>query len=118
MRVALWPLYGSWGASSRLRVWTLHRELLAMGVESAIAFDPTADIFVLQKHRDPEVIRRAAEAKFLVYDFDDWEVAEALVQARSSARLLTTDTQGHLEWAVMWLDHKLRPHAAGASGPV
>ena len=110
MRVAFHPLWPEWGASSRLRVYTLHEELLKLGVKSEIAFDPGADVFVLQKHRDHSTIERAAKAKFLVYDFDDFEVSDALAAAERAARLMTTDTEGHLRWS---LTHRSERIAAG-----
>jgi hypothetical protein len=101
LRLSWLPRYSDAYASSRLRVFTLHRELLAQGHDSRIGFDADADVLIVQKHEPGEAMDRAAGFKGLVvYDFDDVMSDEAMRRAADVADVVTTDTIGHLAWAL------------------
>ncbi len=95
MRVCWLPLYDERGASSRLRVFALHEQLLRMGHDSVIGWDEHADVAVVQKHQDAGKLERLARHKGIrIYDVDDlqdvWQV---------TCDVITTDTAKHAEWA-------------------
>lgn len=105
MKVAWHPLYSEQGASSRLRVFTMHNALLKMGHNSCLGWCDDADVMVVQKHRDGRTLERLANHHGIrVYDFDDWEVGGALENG-IIADLFTTDTRLHAEWAAQ---HKVK----------
>ncbi len=93
-----------------------------MGIDSRVAFDTSANVLVLQKHRDPRMILEAAKAEFLVYDFDDTEVEEVLPLIARKAHLITTDTEGHAAWGRKKTDRKIfvvpDPIDYGIPGPM
>lgn len=95
MKICWLPLYDERGASSRLRVFALHEQLLRMGHESVIGWAEDADVAVVQKHQDPGKLERLARHRGLrIYDCDDeqdiWQV---------TCDVITTDTEIHANWA-------------------
>lgn len=104
MKIGFLPLYDENGASSRLRVYTLHRELLKLGHDSRILkfyedqIEWLPDVLVVQKHRDPKLLTTFQNFKGIsIYDFDDTECNDVLPTLNVS--LVTTDTQIHLDQA-------------------
>lgn len=71
------PYGGERLASSRLRVYRIHRELLRRGVSSTIGFSWSANVAVIQKRIDSAAFLFALKAKLsralVVYDLDDIE---------------------------------------------
>ncbi len=94
MKIAWMPLYPEWGASSRLRVWSIHYELLRRGYDSSIGFDKAADILVVQKHQsfDDNIMCYGGK---IIYDGDDREVWGAIPRIIDFVDAVTTDTEGH-----------------------
>jgi len=96
MKFSIIPRYGPWGASSRLRAYTLHESLLKLGHQSVIGYDENADILLIQKSVDGAMMRTAEAFKgLIIYDFDDREVYASLQMWADIADLLITDTEGH-----------------------
>lgn len=64
-------------ASSRLRVYRIHRELLRRGISSTLGFSSSANVAVIQKRIDGAAFLFALKAKLnralVVYDLDDLE---------------------------------------------
>lgn len=96
-------------ASSRIRAYSLHRELVRSGIDSTIGYNPEANVLVVQKRVNAQVLKQLIAAKeqgqFIVYDVDDLGPALAFwihpVYFRLVIRiadLVTTDTRGHLEY--------------------
>ena len=96
MRVCWLPLYDERGASSRLRVFALHEQLLRMGHQSVIGWDEGADVAVVQKHQDAGKLERLARHRGVrVYDYDDvGDGVEAIIR-HQPCDLITTDTRLH-----------------------
>lgn len=74
--VFCWLPYGDEKlASSRLRVYRIHRELLRRGISSTIGFTSSANVAIIQKRIDRSAFIFALKAKIkgmtLVYDLDD-----------------------------------------------
>ena len=88
------PLYLEEGASSRLRVWSIHYELLRRGYDSSIGFDRKADVLVIQKHQnfDDDVMSFWGK---IIYDGDDREVWGTIPRIINFVDAVTTDTEGH-----------------------
>src|ERR1039457_7477833 len=96
-------------ASSRIRAYALHRELVRFGIDSTIGYDPGADVLVVQKRVDKQVLKWLIAAKergtFIVYDVDDvgpalnfWIHPVYFRLVIQIADLITTDTHGHLDY--------------------
>ena len=94
MKIAWMPLYPEGGASSRLRVWSIHKELLRRGYDSSIGFDKDADILVLQKHHHFSDNVMCFRGK-IIYDGDDREVWDTIPRIIDFVDAVTTDTEGH-----------------------
>lgn len=96
MRISFVPRYPPWGASSRLRVYTIHDELLKMGHDSVIGYDPNADVVVFQKaQQPPDPASKPPRKPLIIYDFDDREMYPYLEAWNDYAHIFTTDTEGH-----------------------
>lgn len=102
MKICWLPLYDERGASSRLRVFAPHEQLLRMGHESVIGWAEDADVAVVQKHQDPGKLEKLARHKGLrVYDFDD-----EVCGLRLDVDVITTDTNLHTDFAYPMIDPK------------
>ena len=96
MKVAWNPLYSEQGASSRLRVFSLHEALLRMGHESVIGYAADADVYVVQKHQDAGKLERLARHRGLrIYDVDDEQALDGV-----DCDVITTDTAKHQAWVM------------------
>jgi len=113
MKVCFLPLGDENAASSRIRVYTLHETLQEMGVCSSIGYDSEADVVVIQKRVDRSILQLAARAKrnnkLVIYDIDDFGYGLEYCCSDSNLRnilkvadVITTDTQGHLEYLVKY----------------
>lgn len=93
MKICWMPLYPEWGASSRLRVWSIHKELLRRGYDSSIGLNPDADVLVVQKHQSlPKSLGKSPK---IIYDGDDREVWGTVSRIVDRVDAVTTDTEGH-----------------------
>lgn len=96
MKFSIIPRYPTWGASSRLRAWTLGRSLVSLGHSVSFTLDSSADVLLIQKMVSSDWMRNAEGfAGKVVYDFDDREVYASLPEWEHIADLLLTDTEGH-----------------------
>ena len=94
MRISWIPRYGEDAASSRIRVFAVHRALEGLA-ESVLHHDPAADVLVVQKAVDERVFDLAGSFRGrVVYDFDDVMDPAVMARAHEVADLFTTDTPG------------------------
>lgn len=98
MRFSWCPLYSINGASSRIRVHSIHQQLKEMGYESSLGYDPDADVLIVQKHRDSILLDKFESwRRICIYDFDDIGYEDILQSF--TPNFFTTDTDFHAKHA-------------------
>lgn len=91
-------------ASSRIRVFSLQRELVSRGVRAVLGVDDEADVLYIQKRVDHETLAAAQHFKssrrLVIYDCDDlgpalheiWAPEPRLITMLALADVITTNT--------------------------
>lgn len=96
MKVAWIPRYRvQEAASSRIRVYYLHKTLLERSIESVLEFNPTADVLVIQKAASKSILEAISDFKGkIIFDYDDVDVCQLKYfnDVVSRADLITVDT--------------------------
>ncbi|HKV42335.1 MAG TPA: hypothetical protein VJX67_24240, partial [Blastocatellia bacterium] len=98
-------------ASSRIRVYSLHRSLTELGHQAVLGHSPDSDVLYIQKRVSWETLEFARAAKaagsVVLYDVDDYggpvwcEGSErCFFEMIRLADAVTTDTDGHNEQLV------------------
>jgi hypothetical protein len=96
-------------ASSRLRVYSIHRELTRRNIRSAIGYVPQADVIVVQKRLTASILSLVHAVKRLhsgivIYDCDDlgealeyWAPRDLLQEILPLADVVTTNSRPYCE---------------------
>lgn len=109
MKISLIPAGDVATASSRIRVYSLQKELLKKGINASIGLQPNSDVIFVQKKLNPELIAKIKKEKkpnnLIIYDIDDsgpaldyWAKPELVKEMFGFADLVTTDTPSRLEF--------------------
>jgi hypothetical protein len=109
MRISFLPAGSEETASSRIRVHSVQRALVARGWEPGIGFQPRCDVLVVQKRVTEEILALARDAArrgaAILYDVDDlgpaldyWTSPAHFAAMLELADIVTTDTRGHRDF--------------------
>lgn len=111
MKVSFLPLGNENAASSRIRVFTLHKALVDSGITSFVGYNSEADVVFIQKKVDKEIfslaLKAKSEGKIIIYDVDDFgDALDYCCSPRYFKKIIklvdiiTTDNQQRLKYIV------------------
>jgi len=109
MKISLIPAGDISTASSRIRVYSLYRELKKRGTKVSIGIQPGSNVIFVQKRIDQDLISKLKNEKrpnnLIIYDVDDsgsalnyWASPELVEDIFKLADFITTDTLSRIDY--------------------